>query len=561
MTASARHAAFVARECALARPSLVIDTRWGTRLTHSLDTGYDQVVAEARPYSEPITVLDLFAGCGGLTEGFHQFQPDCMERPAFRSVGAVEWDWDAAASYAMNFGKASVRSHQEESPEIFCRDIVGWEPPWPRDVVDVVVGGPPCQGFSGLNRDRVGAERNKLWQEFVRVVVELQPKVFVIENVDRFVRSAEFADLQDRVGNGDLNNYELRDAPGTKAEDSGSQRARRYLLNAADYGAMQSRHRAIVIGVRNDAEGLRPVRMQYPEPTHSRDRWKKQADLAGLPSPTLPMPWLTVDRLFDETAQRKLAGTNLPLRPRTHIAELQLDHAGRADFEGPFRTDELHFTRSPEPISLARYEAIPPAGNRKNLRGRFVCRFDDGSHLILHKLTDWRDSQGRLDPFGDYCKVVKGVSVSDGGKYQVRRCQGSDLVLPEPAARSKAQAFHVTVFHRGIGRPALLEYLSTDSWDAHDAGAGDVMGRLHRNAPSVTIRTEFFKPEKGRYLHPTFLRPITHYEAAVIQGFPQDFLWCGSKTSIAKQIGNAVPIPLGKAIAKAIYEYLRPDRF
>ena len=48
--------------------------------------------------------------------------------------------------------------------------------------------------------------------------------------------------------------------------------------------------------------------------------------------------------------------------------------------------------------------------------------------------------------------------------------------------------------------------------------------RLWLGRPSVTIRTEFFKPEKGRYLHPVEHRPITHYEAALIQGFPEDYL-------------------------------------
>ncbi|XUL88398.1 DNA cytosine methyltransferase [Streptomyces galilaeus] len=103
----------------------------------------------------------------------------------------------------------------------------------------------------------------------------------------------------------------------------------------------------------------------------------------------------------------------------------------------------------------------------------------------------------------------------------------------------------------------IVKYLSTESWDNHNTGTGDVMGRLRLGEPSVTIRTEFFKPEKGRYLHPTAARPITHYEAARIQGFPLDFRWCGSKTDIARQIGNAVPIPLGTAIASAIHAFLR----
>ncbi|MEU8270137.1 DNA cytosine methyltransferase, partial [Sphaerisporangium sp. NPDC049002] len=91
----------------------------------------------------------------------------------------------------------------------------------------------------------------------------------------------------------------------------------------------------------------------------------------------------------------------------------------------------------------------------------------------------------------------------------------------------------------------------------HRSGSHDVMGRLYLDRPSVTIRTEFYKPEKGRYLHPWAHRPITHYEAALLQGFPEDYLWCGSKIEIARQIGNAVPVDLAKAIAGRVYSYLR----
>ena len=84
------------------------------------------------------------------------------------------------------------------------------------------------------------------------------------------------------------------------------------------------------------------------------------------------------------------------------------------------------------------------------------------------------------------------------------------------------------------------------------------MGRMRWNAPSLTIRTEFFKPEKGQYLHPQWEknrpsrqnnRVITHYEASLLQDFPPEFEWCGTKIEIAKQIGNAVPAGLAAAIA------------
>lgn len=154
------------------------------------------------------------------------------------------------------------------------------------------------------------------------------------------------------------------------------------------------------------------------------------------------------------------------------------DQPGEA---GIFTTEDLHFRRNPELLSQARYRAIPPGGNRKDLRGKYFVLDDSGEIRIL--------------------------------------------------TEEEAAAHENPV------------YLSTKSWDSHNSGTGDVMGRLRRGEPSVTIRTEFYKPEKGRYLHPDLNRPITHFEAARIQGFPVDFRWCGTKTEIATQIGNAVPIP------------------
>ena len=75
-----------------------------------------------------------------------------------------------------------------------------------------------------------------------------------------------------------------------------------------------------------------------------------------------------------------------------------------------------------------------------------------------------------------------------------------------------------------------------------------------------------FKPEKGKYLHPQWdpdetgdrvNRPITHQEAARIQTFPRDFVWCGSKIEIAKQIGNAVPPVFAQAIARQVKSLLK----
>jgi DNA (cytosine-5)-methyltransferase 1/site-specific DNA-methyltransferase (adenine-specific) len=81
---------------------------------------------------------------------------------------------------------------------------------------------------------------------------------------------------------------------------------------------------------------------------------------------------------------------------------------------------------------------------------------------------------------------------------------------------------------------------------------GQTWGRLEKNKPSPTIVTRFDTPSNGKNSHPFLHRAITPREAARIQSFPDTFVFYGNKTSIAKQIGNAVPPLLGKAIAEHI---------
>jgi len=102
-------------------------------------------------------------------------------------------------------------------------------------------------------------------------------------------------------------------------------------------------------------------------------------------------------------------------------------------------------------------------------------------------------------------------------------------------------------------------HLTPACWIRKKKGGTDLFGRLWWKRPAFTIRTEFYKPEKGRYLHPSQHRPITHREAARLQGFPDDFDFKGSKIEIAKQIGNAVPLPLATAIAKCMVKMLRKE--
>jgi DNA (cytosine-5)-methyltransferase 1 len=107
----------------------------------------------------------------------------------------------------------------------------------------------------------------------------------------------------------------------------------------------------------------------------------------------------------------------------------------------------------------------------------------------------------------------------------------------------------------GGSRRDLPADLVLDCW-RETTGFSDVLGRLAWHKPAVTVRTEFFRPEKGRFLHPSEDRPITVREAARLQSFPDEFVFPEGQTltSVARQIGNAIPPRLAEAIGRAILD-------
>ena len=356
-----------------------------------------------------ITTLDLFAGAGGLSEGLN-----AAPGRRFKTVRAVEGELAAAATYTINHG-GSLREGTLAGGPVYAGLIEDWLAEDNVPQVDVVVGGPPCQGFSTLNRDGVGLHRNELWYRYAETVRKATPSYFVLENVPAFLRSEQWSVFQHALDEGMLKEYAIEFK----------------VLNAADYGAFQARKRVIVIGHHKDLPPL-----GVPKATHGSAHLHLAEALLGVPR--------SVERIGVPDGIIEFQGKDLP---------------------GAFSTRELHFGRFYTQLSLDRFNAI--------------------SH--------------------------------DGGS-----------------------------------RSELPNHLKAPCWLKHSKGTGDVMGRLTWGKPSVTIRTEFFKPEKGRYIHPEENRVITHYEAALIQGFPKHYQWAGTREEIARQIGNAVPIPLGEAIGRLL---------
>jgi DNA (cytosine-5)-methyltransferase 1 len=356
-------------------------------------------------------LIDLFCGAGGLTLGFtgafgHEFQP----------AWANDLDPRAAETYSSNFGAhCSVGNIGT-----LLKDPSNRIPK-----ADVVIGGPPCQGFSLLNKNRQNDSRKQLWRPFLEVVKASGADIFLMENVPQLLESGEYEEIL------------------KTAEQEMQFKVRSAKLVAADYGVPQVRTRAFILG----CKFMDPNVVFPPKRTHFNPNNKnlEPADYVDK-----PCPWRTV---------------------RDAIADLPAPLGTDIRLELP--PMDLHFGRSPRPISVKRYLAIPKEG---------MNRFD------LQK-----------------------------------------------------RALHLT----------------PPCWIRKTSGGTDLFGRLWWNRPAFTMRTEFFKPEKGRYLHPSQHRPITHREAARFQSFPDDFKFCGTKIEIARQIGNAVPPLLAARLADCVTELLR----
>jgi DNA (cytosine-5)-methyltransferase 1 len=355
-------------------------------------------------------LIDLFAGAGGMSLGFTK-----LKGHIFQSVWANDFNDHAAKTYNANFNDRCV-----------VGDIVGiLDDPHTRiPKADVVIGGPPCQGFSLLNKNRNGDQRKELWRPYMEVVERSGASIFVMENVPELLNSFEHGEI---IGIAEAMGFTVRWAK----------------LCAADYGVPQTRKRAFIIGCKfADPGEVFPPKKSHYNPNKQQKAFSEEFD-KYISDPEL---WRTVEDAI----------ADLPAPVGTEIRDL------------PPPLD-LHFGRTPTQKSLQRYKAIPKEG---------MNRFD------LQK-----------------------------------------------------KALHLT----------------PDCWVRKTSGGTDLFGRLWWNRPAFTIRTEFFKPEKGRYLHPVQHRPITHREAARLQSFPDDFKFIGSKIEIAKQIGNAVPPLLAARIADCVY--------
>jgi DNA (cytosine-5)-methyltransferase 1 len=187
-----------------------------------------------------------------------------------------------------------------------------------------------------------------------------------------------------------------------------------------------------------------------------------------------------------------------------------------------------------------------------------ACRFTDPAKFFPPAKTHYNPNNGNGDTVGRKAWCTVRDAIGDLPAPVGTEIREEPAPLDIHFGRSPTQMSmqrYMTIPEEGMNRFDLqrraLE-LTPKCWIKKTSGGTDLFGRLWWNRPAFTIRTEFFKPEKGRYLHPSQHRPITHREAARLQSFPDSFRFIGSKIEIAKQIGNAVPPLLAQRVAECV---------
>ncbi|MDP9766632.1 DNA cytosine methyltransferase [Deinococcus enclensis] len=375
---------------------------------------------------EKLGIIDLFSGTGGFSLGFEM-------TGRFRVLGGVELLTSSAATFAANHPNAKIINDDilKISPEIFSGQTGIKE-----QDVNLVIGGPPCQGFSSIRPFRSLEEddpRNNLYESFAVYVRHFQPEYFVMENVVGLVTHNNGNTIKQIVAS---------------FEEMGYVTDWR-VLNAVHYGVPQRRERVVMIGSR-----ISEVIM-FPEPTH----------------------------YFE--ARSMMARSHEKLILTSPLSEHQLLPAVTVD-------DAIN--------------DLPPLESGESAN-EYVC------------------SEPR-------------------NKFQLLMRENSSTISMHESTRHSAKMLEI-IRHSGANIYALPDGMVT-------SGFSTSYSRLEADEPSVTLTVNFVHPASNKCIHPHQDRALTPREGARLQSFPDTFVFKGNRQQIVKQIGNAVPPLLGKAIAESL---------
>ena len=510
-----------------------------------------------------IPVIDLFAGPGGLCEGFSSIV-DEDGIPRFAVKVSIEKDpvahrtlmlralfrkfpkGEAPASYYDYVRGTLTRevflaypeikeAAEEAAKEARCAELGVT----PHDTIDawikealghntnwVLIGGPPCQAYSLAGRSRIRGKdpeafesdkRHFLYTEYLRIIQEFEPSVFVMENVKGMLNSKHggssifkriLADLSAPKSN---LSYQIR----SLVVDGNKLSPNDYVIEADDYGIPQSRHRVILFGIRSDIAEATPELSENPHRFLLKKTLHKvnvNTALSGLPplrsrvskEPDSHEAWISVMK----QAPMSLKSWHVPLRSKIE-----------AKMASSVKEAEFLVSSGAAFISIT---VTPSVEMPDELRSWYLDSRLEG--VLQHETRSHMRS--------DLHRYLFAACFAKSEKYAPTLRNFPPRLLPAHMNIDGEKIPFVDRFRVQIG-----------------------------NAPSSTV-VAHIKKDGHYYIHPdpAQCRSLTVREAARLQTFPDNYFFEGNRTEQYGQIGNAVPPLLAHKIAQVIYQFLVAPR-
>jgi len=522
------------------------------------------------------SVIDLFAGAGGLSLGF-------LQTGKYEVKVAFENNPDMQATYKKNHPNVAVFGNVCDADYSAIKDKYG--------KIDVVIGGPPCQGFSNANRQKNTAisQNNMLVRQYIRAILELDPKAFVMENVSmlksdvhRFYLTSEDVSVVDGydipVKETPLclleSEYVFDEALSIiKSKDS----VLKYLWDEKHYMELN-----VVYKASKNAKKIPEVLRKHKkilldfskQHIHDSEDLILKADSEAFSAiiqyfkDGMDCTALRVSISKAIMYQRMLSKAKEIFDNNIVVERYETENGINAiiksyavyDYLKSILESKKHgYTISSGVLCAADYGApqkrmrFVVMGIKKQISSKVALpkgKLDeDEYYTVRDAIEDIEDVTPITEVSEDIGSKLKPKVV--GALAKILRNSESlhnhiitkttDVAMERFKALKQGQNFH-----------ALSENMKTNTYTDASRTQNTIYLRLNYDEPSGTV----VNVRKSMWIHPTLDRAISVREAARLQTFPDSFIFCGSKDKQYQQVGNAVPPIMAKAIAEKLYKLL-----
>lgn len=527
-------------------------------------------------------VVDLFAGAGGLSLGFKQTQK-------FDIKVAFENNPNMQDTYRLNHPDVDVRG------DVCKADYGEIEKKYGK--IDVVIGGPPCQGFSNANRQRNHAisQNNMLVKQYVRAIVELQPKAFVMENVSMLKSDVHrfYLDKKDQkvvakyripMKETELvlldENYVFNDAIDIVKDMGKIQQLlwpeEHYFELNVIFKACKS-HKKLVKALEKHRKKLMEFSKDYLKNSstcHVENASYKAFEIIRKYYNKEITADCILPNIEDAIMIQRMLGKAKEIFDNELVVERYSNEKGIVAYINSYAVyDYLSsilqskgngYVLNSKILCAADYGAPQKrmrfviVGVKKNISDKIALpngNYDEDQYrTVRDAIADLEDVAPVYSLDEDKGTILENVvTISDLGR-QLRNTNNlknhivtktTDTAMERFKALKQGQNFH-----------ALDDALKSNTYTDVSRTQNTIYLRLNYDEPSGTV----VNVRKSMWIHPTLDRAISVREAARLQTFPDSFVFCGTKDKRYQQVGNAVPPIMAKAIAEKIANVLNKGK-